>query len=45
MRGVRDSGKEVTISFRYQIQPTVGFQRDFVFPNEQKVLIPDRKSQ
>ncbi|KAM7459196.1 hypothetical protein BLSTO_00038 [Blastocystis sp. subtype 1] len=38
-------GKEVTISFRYQIQPTVGFQRDFVFPNEQKVLIPDRKSQ
>ena len=24
-------GKKATLSFRYQIQPTVGFQRDYVF--------------
>ena len=40
---VRCSDKEVTISFRYQIQPTVGFQRDYVFPDVQKVKVTEER--
>lgn len=40
--GVTPSGKEATISFRYQIQPTVGFQRDYVFDQVQKVIIENK---
>ena len=35
------SGKKATLSFRYQIQPTVGFQRDYVFDQIQEILIKD----
>lgn len=35
------SGKKLTISFRYQLQPTVGFQRDYVFPQVQEVMVPE----
>ena len=40
---VKCSDKEVTISFRYQIQPTVGFQRDYVFPAVQKVKVSEER--
>lgn len=40
--GVTPSGKEATISFRYQIQPTVGFQRDYAFDQVQKVIIENK---
>ena len=40
---VRCSDKEVTISFRYQIQPTVGFQRDYVFPDVLKVRVTEER--
>ena len=38
-----NSGKEATISFHYQIQPTVGFQRDYVFDKVQKVIIENKE--
>lgn len=36
------SGKKLTISFRYQLQPTVGLQRNFVFPEVQEVMMPEK---
>lgn len=40
---VKCSGKKLTISFRYQLQPTVGFQRDYIFPQVQEVMVPEKK--
>lgn len=36
------SGKKLTISFRYQLQPTVGLQRNYVFPEVQEVMMPEK---